>query len=276
MIARFLTIIAAAAALSSCGREQKSAGTADLLNAVTAAKTVRVGVKTDTPPFGMRIGEQYAGFDVELALALSRKLGIEKVEFVPVTSTDRDDKLVAGEVDMVIASMTITRYRDKKIDFSIPYFQDGQALLVAADSPIGSYLDLSGRKVGCVQGSTSSWYIKQVAPDCVPEIVPNFAALTRALNDGKVEAITSDMLILIGLMKAQANPKQWRIAGDRFTTEPYGIAVPENQSNWRDAINQGLMELWEDGSWQRIAVAWFGPGAKFEHKIDFAITPYPK
>jgi polar amino acid transport system substrate-binding protein len=84
------------------------------------------------------------------------------------------------------------------------------------------------------------------------------------------------MLILIGLMRNDAAPERWRLAGERFTVEPYGIAVPENQSKWRDALNNALMELWENGTWQRIANAWFGPGAKYESKLDFAIVPSPR
>lgn len=263
--------------ISSCGApRQEPAGNVDLLEKVKAAQRVRVGVKADTPPFGERAGDAYAGFDIDIALALSKVLGIEHVDFVPVTSANRDDKLLAGEIDMAIASMTITRYRDRKVDFTIPYFQDGQALLVAADSPIKSYLDLAGRTVGCVKGSTSSFYIKQIAPDAKPQVVADFKALMAALKDGSVDAATSDMLILIGLMKNDAEPQRWKIAGSRFTAEPYGIALPENQSDWRDAINEALMELWEKGTWQQIANAWFGPGAKYENKLDFAIVPVPK
>jgi polar amino acid transport system substrate-binding protein len=276
-----IVILLVAIALCSCTCPRPSSVTADggagdALARITAANRVRIGVKTDTPPFGVRTGETWSGFDIELALAVSKVLGIENIDFVPVTSADRDDKILAGEVDMVIASYTITRYREKEVDFTIPYFQDGQALLVPVDSKISSYLDLAGRKVGCVKGSTSSYYLKQTSPDCQSMVVPDLNTLMAELRSGAVEAITSDMLILIGLMRNDAEPQRWRVAGDRFTGEPYGIAIPENQSKWRDALNNALMELWENGTWQRIANAWFGPGSKYESKSDFAIVPYPR
>jgi polar amino acid transport system substrate-binding protein len=247
----------------------------DIYARVMKEKRVRIGVKADTPPFGMKLGDSFTGFDIDIALAVAKQLGIEQVEFVPVTSANRIVKLLNGDVDMAIASMTITRYRELKVDFSLPYFQDGQGLLVKADSAIQSYLDLSGKTVGCTKGSTSSYYMKQVAPDCTTKVYPDFAAMMQGFADGEVEAVTSDTLILIGLMKNAPDPAAYRLAGDRFTTEPYGIAIVENQSKWRDALNDALQDLWENGRWQVICDSWFGPGAKYESKINFAITPYP-
>jgi polar amino acid transport system substrate-binding protein len=253
----------------------KAAPAGDIYARVMKEKRVRVGVKADTPPFGLRIGDTFTGFDVDLAMAVAKQLGIEQVEFVPVTSANRIVKLLNGDVDMLMASMTITRYRELKLDFTIPYFQDGEGLLVKAGSPIQSYLDLGGKTVGCVKGSTSSYYMKQVSPDCTTKIYPDFAAMMAGFEADETEAVTSDTLILIGLMNAAADPGVYRIAGDRFTTEPYGIGVPENQSKWRDALNDALQDLWENGRWQVICDSWFGPGARYETKINFAITPYP-
>jgi polar amino acid transport system substrate-binding protein len=248
----------------------------DLLAAVLKAGKVRIGVKTDAPPFGYLLKGERVGFDIDLAHALARQLEIKDIEFVPVTSGDRSDKVVAGEVDMVIASMTMTRYREKRVDFSIPYFQDGQALLVKTGSPIQSYLDLAGKQVGVVKGSSSSYYMKQVCPDCTTLIVPGMEDLLKALADDKVEAISSDMLILMALRQQSGAADQYQIAGDRFTVEPYAIAIPENESKWRKAINHAIIALWESGEYQTIFNAWFGAGAPYETKTGFAIPVYPK
>jgi polar amino acid transport system substrate-binding protein len=248
----------------------------DILARVTKEKRVRIGVKADTPPFGTKVGDTFTGFDIDIAMAVAKQLGIEQVDFVPVTSANRIVKLLNGDVDMLVASMTITRYRELKVDFAYPpYFQDGEGLLVKQGSPIQSYLDLAGKTVGCVKGSTSSYYMKQVAPDCATKVYPDFAAMMQGLAADEVEAVTSDTLILIGLMKNAADPAAYRIAGDRFTTEPYGIAVLENQSKWRDAISDALQDLWENGRWQVICDSWFGPGTKYETQLKFVITPFP-
>jgi polar amino acid transport system substrate-binding protein len=281
-----LSLIAAFALLAcACGETKptptapavvKAAPAGDVYARVMKDKRVRIGVKADTPPFGTRVGDSFTGFDIDIAMAVAKQLGIEQVDFVPVTSANRIVKLLNGDVDMLVASMTITRYRELKVDFAYPpYFQDGEGLLVKTASPVQSYLDLPGKTVGCVKGSTSSYYMKQVAPDCATKVYPDFAAMMQGLEADEVDAVTSDTLILIGLMKNAADPTAYRIAGDRFTTEPYGIAVVENQSKWRDALSDAIQDLWENGRWQVICDSWFGPGAKYESKLNFVITPFP-
>jgi polar amino acid transport system substrate-binding protein len=263
-------------ALAACGGSRVGAPIYDTLQQVKAANVLRVGVKADTPPFGFKRGGELAGFDIDLAYALAQELGIKDVAFVTVTSADRIQKLNAGEVDCLIASMTITRAREHEVDFTIPYFMDGQALLVKADAPIRSYQDLAGRKVGAVRGSTSASNMQQVAPDCQVVQLGGFPDLLKALDAGSVDAITSDSLILTALMRNSGKADAYRIAGDRFSTEPYGIALRQNQSPWRDAVNEAVQKLWENGRWQLIYDTWFGPRSKYATETTFSITPFPR
>jgi polar amino acid transport system substrate-binding protein len=263
-------------ALAACGGSRAGTPIYDTLQQVKAANVLRVGVKADTPPFGFKRGGELAGFDIDLAYALAQELGIKDVAFVTVTSADRIQKLNAGEVDCLIASMTITRAREHEVDFTIPYFMDGQALLVKADAPIRSYQDLAGRKVGAVRGSTSGSNMQQVAPDCQVVQLGGFPDLLKALDAGSVDAITSDSLILTALMRNSGKADAYRIAGDRFSTEPYGIALRQNQSPWRDAVNEAVQKLWENGRWQLIYDTWFGPRSKYATETTFSITPFPR
>ena len=73
-----------------------------------------------------------------------------------------------------------------------------------------------------------------------------------------------------------STPEAYRVAGGQFSTEPYGIAVRENQSRWRDALNDGLQRMWENGSWQLINDTWFGPNSRYATSTTFAITPFPR
>lgn len=268
-------------ALAACGGGRETAPTVpsappgDLLAALKAAGKVRIGVKTDTPPFGYLLAGEHAGFDVELAQAIVAQMGIGEVVFVPVNSSNRSDKVVAGEVDLVLASMTMTRYRERRVDFSIPYFQDGQALLVKADSPIQGYQDCAGRKVGAAKGSSSQYYMKQACPDSEVVLIEGMDALSKALEEGSVDAITSDSLILMGITK-RLPAGQYRFAGPRFTTEPYAVAMPENQSKLRKAVNHALCALWENGRYQELWAAHFGPGAPYQTNLVFAVPVYPK
>jgi polar amino acid transport system substrate-binding protein len=255
---------------------ERLASRSDALAQVKERGTLRVGVKADAPPFGWKDEFGYYGFDVDIASALAKELGVEKVEFVTVTSADRLDKVASGEVDMAIASMTITRGREEKVDFTIPYFQDGQALMVRAGSAVASYEDLGGKTVGGVKGSTSVDTIKEVQPDCNVKEYPGYNEALAALRAGEVDAITSDMLILLGLKLGAEQPEAFRIAGKRFSTEPYGIAVRENQSEFRDALNAGIERLWKTGRWQRVYEDWFGANAKYRADEGFKIVPFPE
>ncbi len=269
-------VIVALAAGSACVERGGRARSGDVLAEIRGRGTLRVGVKADAPPFGWKDEFGYYGFDVDIARALAEELGVEKVEFVTVTSADRLDKVTSSEVDMAIASMTITRSREEKVDFTIPYFQDGQALMVRADSSLASYEDLDGKTVGGVQGSTSVDTIREVQPDCTVKEYPGYNEALAALRAGEVDAITSDMLILQGLKLGAKEPETYRIAGKRFSTEPYGIAVRENQSEFRDALNAGIEGLWKTGRWQRVYEDWFGKNAKYRADEGFKIVPFPE
>jgi polar amino acid transport system substrate-binding protein len=259
---------------TACGDGSRASTAGSDLDAVRERGMVRVGVKADTRPFGYRVGGQLTGFDIDIANAVARQLGIEAVELVPVTSADRIAKLSGGAVDLVVASMTATRGRDREVDFSLPYFQDGQGLLVQADSALTSYLDLDGRLIGAVKGSTSAATIATVAPGATVVEFGDYTRLERALNAGTVDAITTDTLILVGMAKASGGAL--RLAGSAFTVEPYAIAVRENQSDWRDAINEALQALWESGQYQLIYQTWFGPGTPYADHVGFTMTTYPR
>lgn len=263
-------------AVSGPGFAEELAAPGTLYDKVMAAKTVRVGVSPDSPPFGIKRGKIYQGFDIDIAEAVFQGLNIENIEYVPVTSEQRIPFLREGKVDVVIASMTQTRAREEFVDFSIPYFQDGESLLVANDSPVKTYQDLAGVKVGVEAGTTAITYLKQVAPDAILVEYPNVVAMRKALEDGTETVISTDLLLLIGIRKLCKTPTAFRIAGQRFTTEPYALAVPHDQSKWRNAINHALIAIWEDGTWQKSAATWFGPGAPYEHRVTFGMTPYPK
>ncbi len=271
-----LPLVVLLVGILSAGAAEEAAAPGTLYDKVIAAKTVRVGVSPDSPPFGVKRGKTFQGFDIDIAEAVFHGMDIENIEYVPVTSEQRIPYLREGKVDVVIASMTQTREREAQVDFSVPYFQDGESLLVAAASPVKTYQDLAGVQVGVEAGTTAITYLKQVAPEAKIVEYPDASALRKALEDGTETVISTDLLLLIGMRKLCKTPADFRIAGQRFTTEPYALAVPQDQSKWRNAINHALLAIWEDGTWQKSANTWFGPGAPYEHRITFGMVPYPK
>lgn len=269
---RLILLSVLALVLVGCGSER---AVGDRLAQVTSAGSLRIGVKADSPPFGVESRGMRRGFDIDIGASLARRLGVEPV-FVTVTSADRIPKLQAGEVDVVVASMTQTRRRDREVDFSIPYFEDGPAILVKSGGGITSYLQLGGRKLGVATGSSTAAAVAKVAPEAEVVEVPAIKDLLPALEAGQVDAVASDYLILIGLARASGKGRSYTIAGGRIVSEPYGIALPQNESALRDAVNEALMAMWEDGEWSRISDMWFGPNGAMPATIRFSMPTIPE
>lgn len=269
---RLLILSVLALVLAGCGAE-RAAG--DRLGQIRAAGAIRIGVKADSPPFGVETRGMRQGFDIDVAQSLARRLGVEPV-FVTVTSAERIPKIASGEVDIVVASMTQTRGRERQVDFSIPYFEDGPAILVRTGGGITSYLQLGGRKLGVATGSSTAAAIAKVAPEAELVELPAIRDLLPALDAGTVDAVASDYLILVGLARASGKGRSYTIAGGRIVSEPYGIALPSDQSALRDAVNEALMAMWEDGEWSRIADTWFGANGAMPATIRFQMPTIPQ
>ncbi|HEY3321792.1 MAG TPA: transporter substrate-binding domain-containing protein [Planctomycetota bacterium] len=242
---------------------------------IQSAKVLRIGVKSDTPPFCFQDKEgNPQGFDVDIGFRLARALGVEPL-FVTVTTSDRVEKLKRGDVDVIIATLTATRRRAREIDFSTPYFQDQQSLLVKAGSAIQSYRDLSGKKVAAATGSTSIENIKVVAPDAQVVPVASVHEGFEKLGSGAVDVLTGDGLVLQALRLSATEAGAFRIAGEGFSAEPYVIGLPQNDSQFRGRVDEFLTELWNSGAWTRIFNKWLGAHSAYNLEAHFQMPVLP-
>jgi len=232
------------------------------MSAVTQAKErgkLIVGVKYDTNLFGRKDLQdgQVKGFDIDIAKALAQRLlGDErKLELKEVTSKTRIPALQNGQVDAIIATMTITEERRQVVDFSEVYFEAGQSLLVPKDSLISSIQDLSGKTVIAVKGSTSTKNIREKAPNAQVQEYENYADAFMALKSKKGDALTTDNSILLGMQKEDPN---FKLVGGLFTSEPYGITVRKGDTEMLKVVNDVLKDLKESGKYNEIYQTWFG------------------
>lgn len=231
---------------------------------------IRIAVRSESAPFGFKDAEgNPRGFEVDMGFALAKHLNV-RPDFIFVTVQERMTKLNAGEVDCVIATLTATRRRYKEIDFSIPYFEDQQRLLVRADSAIQSYRDLTGKKVAAIESSTNFDNLTVVTPDCKPVAVKDIDAALKLLENGGVDAVTWDGAKLIGL--AEQN-KAYRIAGEGFSIEPYCVGLPRNDSEFRRSVDDFLMTYWVKGDWMKSFTRWLGTSDLTRPTFQMPILP---
>ncbi|MCP0887242.1 transporter substrate-binding domain-containing protein [Ligilactobacillus sp. WILCCON 0076] len=251
--------------LSGCSNTQEK----NIYQADKKTKTITWGIKSDTRLFGLmniKTG-QSEGFDIDMAKALTKKIYGKnaKVKFVTTTITTKIPLLKNGNIDAVIAAMTITPERKEYVDFSTPYFNAGQSLLVKKGSSITSIKDLNKKNITvlAVKGSTAVANIEKYAPKAKVLEYDDYGQAFTALKSGQGDAMTTDNGILYGIAKEN---KGYAVVGGTFTNEPYGIAVNKGQKQLLHAINKALAELKEDGTYARLANKWFGDVAGFNLK----------
>jgi polar amino acid transport system substrate-binding protein len=169
--------------------------------------------------------------------------------------------------------MTITRERERSIDFSMPYFETYQSLMVRADSKINDYMALAGKKVGATRGSTGMAMMKIVQPDAVIVPFDGYAPAMKALKNGKIDALATDNIILVGLVAGKE--KEFKIVS-RFGWDPYGLGFKENNSTLRGRVNEALQAMWDEGEFQEVYDKWLGEDSRYPTDQPFTMTTFPK
>lgn len=215
---------------------------------LSEAGKMTVGTKFDQPGFGLLgLEDDPEGFDVEVAKIIAAELGIapEDIEWKETPSDIREQVIEDGEVDMVVATYTINDERKQRITFAGPYYQAGQMLMVAADNDaIAGPEDLAGNpdaKVCSVTGSTPSENIKEylASPDQLV-LFDVYDKCADALRTGQVDVVTTDNVILLGFV--QESEGEFKLVGEQFTEEPYGIGITKGDVEFCEFINQTLQD----------------------------------
>ena len=254
--------LTAVLALSACGSDNEASSAAPAPAATTfAAGTtmdtlqkagrIRIGVKYDQPLFGERgLGGDPEGLDVEMGRIIASKLGIpaDGVEFSEAVSRNREPFLEQGQVDLVIATYTISDTRKEVIDFAGPYYVTGQSLMVKSDNTdITSKDDLAGKTVCSVTGSTPLERIRTEAPAAEVIEFDTYGRCATAVENGQADAVTTDEAILLGLISGSDDT--FKVVGEQFSKEPYGIGLKKGDQAFRDFLNDTIEASYADGSY---------------------------
>jgi glutamate transport system substrate-binding protein len=240
------------------------------------AGTVTIGTKYDQPGFGLLNPNtnQPEGFDVEIAKLIAAKLGIaaDDITFVETVSANRESFIQNGQVDLVVATYTINDTRKQLVDFAGPYYVAGQDIMVAKGNPLGikGPDDLAGHNVCSVEGSTPAQNIRDNYPQAQLTLFDVYSKCADALTNGQVDAVTTDNVILTGLVAG--NKEGFELVGNPFTEEPYGIGLKLGDTEFRNFVNDVLEESFDNGdwadAWDRTAGEISGQDAPEPPKVD--------
>ncbi|MGA8046244.1 MAG: glutamate ABC transporter substrate-binding protein [Dermatophilaceae bacterium] len=229
--------------------------------------SLRIGIKFDQPGLGLREGDEYTGFDVEVAKYVAAQLGVDEgnIEWVEAPSAQRETLLETDQVDLIFATYSITDSRKERVSFAGPYFIAGQGLLVRADdTEITGPDTLDGKRLCSVTGSTPAQNIKDEYPDVQLQEFGTYSECLPALLSGGIDAITTDDTILAGFAAQEQYAGQLKLAGEPFTEERYGVGVQKGSELCQE-VNAAIEMMIEEGAWEQavqdtLGAADFAPG----------------
>ena len=232
-------------------------------SAVKEAGVLKTGGTKTAPVFSLEDATtgEVSGFDTAIGQVLARYIiggtndARTLLDITQVTSDTRETVLGNGSVQAVIATYTITPERAKKIDFAGPYYSSGQAVLVRADeSKITGVSDLAGVKVAVQSGSSSITALQKAAPQAEQTPFNDHNTCLSALETKQVDAYVVDESLLLSAMQGS---DAFKIVGEPFTQDPYGIGLPQG-SDAKAFVNAFLKKIYDDGTWEKIWKATIG------------------
>ncbi|MFF0205057.1 transporter substrate-binding domain-containing protein [Streptomyces sp. NPDC005017] len=210
------------------------------------------------PPFQSEIDGKVQGFDVALIDLVAEDLGVrQEILDTPFENFKTGAFLNSGECDLAAAGMTITDERKKNVDFSDPYFDATQAVLVDKESGVASFADLDGKKVGTQAQTTGEDYAKSKGLD--PVSFESSDAVLNGLRTGQVDAVIIDYPVVQGWLKDKANADAFTVAEQLNTGEQYGFTVKKGNAKLQAAVNKALADAKADGTYKKLYEQWIGP-----------------
>ncbi len=257
LVALLIGILAAAVA-AGCGDDDETTTEGDGGATAAAIQTIQEGTLTvgsDIPydPFEGGDPPDYEGFDIDVVNAIAENIGLDvEIKDTPFDTIFRD--VAQGKFDMVASASTITPEREETVDFSNPYFQADQSLMVRSDSDIESTDDLAGAIVGAQKGTTGAAYAQDETDAATVRTYPEIGDAFTALNNTQVDAVINDFAI--SKFAEESNPDL--VVVERIPTEEYyGFAFAKGNTALVDAVNGALQEIKDDGTYTEIYERWF-------------------
>ena len=270
--ARGFSAAAVIAALSVTAGVFAGTASAATLDRIGQDKSIRIAYRDDTPPFSYKdkIGEP-VGFMVDLCREVAKKLADQlhltslNVTYVPVTAADRFEAIQGQKADLLCEPTSATLSRRELVDFSIPTFVDGASLMIRADGP-HDFKAMAGHKIGVLGGTTTEEALRNSLKlaGITAEIIPakTHAEGLAMLDNAKVSAYFGDRSILVSLIRDSKAPNKLMLAENYLSVEPYALALPHGDEDFRLAVDRALSHIYRSGEIGAIFKRTFGDKTK--------------
>ncbi|MDJ0734569.1 MAG: amino acid ABC transporter substrate-binding protein [Nostocaceae cyanobacterium] len=241
-----------------------------VMQKVKRTGVLTAGTSKDAIPFAYTNKQgELVGYSVDMLNLIARKLEKElgkKVELklIALTPAQRIPKIINRDVDIVCDASSFTWERDKQVDFSVSYGATGTQLLVKQGSKIDSPESLIGKRIGVLAKTTNEQAIKRAQPRAILVYFKDRAEGYTALQQGKIDALASDSIFLEAWLEKGKNREQFEIVPPRpYSREGIACMVPEDNSNFLDAVNFTLIEFMQgfvNNQPQNVRIfdRWFG------------------
>jgi ABC-type amino acid transport substrate-binding protein len=260
--AHFITLLAGLACAAH-------ANAADTLARIKANGEIRLGYFAASAPFSY-VGSDKTpqGYSIELCKRIAEgvqrelKLPQLKTVWVELGLNDRIEAVRAGRIDIECGTTSWSFSRQQLVDFSLMTFIDGASLLATVDSGIKRISDAGGKRISVIRGTTTERALtaalakEKVQADVVRVDTreQGFAMLT----EGRVDAFASDRFLLLTSFTSLKSNKPLRLMDEDFSVEPYALALPRDDSNFRLAVNRSLAAVFRSGDIAQVYERWFG------------------
>lgn len=237
------------------------AGCSSKATTTSASKTVVVGLDDTFAPMGFKdTNGEIVGFDVDLAKEVFKRLGLN-VKFQPIDWAMKETELNSKKIDAIWNGYTITDERKQKVDFTKPYMENRQVIVVLKDSNIAKKADLEGKLVAA-QNNSSSQEAVEKDKDILSKFKDGKLYLYENNNDAlmelenkRVDAVVVDEILARYYIKLKGEDK-FKILDENFGSEEYGIGFRKGDE-LKDKVDKILDEMRKDGSFEEIYSKWF-------------------
>lgn len=245
--------------LAACGgSDGESEANAEGSDEATSGEEITVAVVQDYPPFEYKVDEELTGFDVELVEAVAAEAGLT-VNWNIMKFDGIIPALQANQVDAAVSAIGIRDDRLEVVDFSDPYFESGLSLITLNDSDINEEADLDGKTIVAKQGTASLDLANELAEQYNIEVttLQDDATMYMEVENGNADAVINDYPSIAYKINQDGDDSNFRLVGDMYPSEDYGIAISKGSEGLVDKLNEGLQAIRDSGEFDEIFNTYF-------------------